>query len=48
MMQLFSIGPVALNPDGTLQLDKNGQSIPNYTPEVVQSFARAYTGFTFC
>ncbi len=46
-LQLFSIGTVALNQDGSLQLDANGNPIPNYTPAVVQNFARAYTGLTF-
>ncbi len=47
MMQLFSIGTVALNQDGSPKLDSNGNSIPNYTPAIVQDFARAYTGYTF-
>ncbi len=47
MMQLFSIGTVALNQDGSVKLDANGKSIPNYTPANVQAFARAFTGYTF-
>jgi uncharacterized protein (DUF1800 family) len=47
MMQLFSIGTVALNQDGSVKLDANGKSIPNYTAAIVQAFARAYTGYTF-
>ncbi len=47
LMQLFSIGTVALNQDGSVQRDGNGNTIPNYTPATVQSFARAYTGYTF-
>ncbi len=47
MMQLFSIGTVALNQDGSPRLDVNGKTIPNYTPAIVQNFARAYTGYTF-
>ena len=47
MMQLFSIGTVALNQDGSVKYDGNGNTIPNYTPQIVQNFARAYTGFTF-
>ena len=30
VMQLFTIGLNVLNPDGTLQLDSNGQPIPTY------------------
>jgi len=47
MMQLFSLGPTALNQDGTQMLDGNGRTIPNYTPDQVQNFALAYTGWTF-
>ena len=47
LMQLFSIGPNRLNEDGTLQSDANGMPIPNYTADIVQAFARAYTGWTY-
>jgi uncharacterized protein (DUF1800 family) len=47
LMQLFSIGTVALNQDGSPRVDVNGNTIPNYTPAIVQSFARAFTGYTF-
>ena len=46
-MQLFSIGTSALNQDGSLKLDANGNTIPNYTPAEVQNFALAFTGWTF-
>ena len=46
-MQLFSIGTVALNQDGSNKLDGSGNTIPNYTPAIVQSFAKAFTGYTF-
>ncbi len=47
LMQLFSIGTVALNQDGSVKLDGNGNPIPNYTGAQVQNFALAYTGWTF-
>ena len=47
LMQLFSIGTVALNQDGSVKLDGQGNPIPNYTPAIVQNFARAYTGYTY-
>jgi len=47
LMQLFSTGLVLLNPDGTPQLDANGNQQPVYTEAQVQAFARAYTGWTF-
>lgn len=47
LMQLFTIGIDQLNQDGSLQLDGNGNPIPNYTEAQVQAFARAYTGWTY-
>jgi len=46
MMQLFSLGPNLLNPDGTPQTDGSGNTIPTYTQLQVEAFARAYTGWT--
>jgi uncharacterized protein (DUF1800 family) len=46
-MQLFSLGLVLLNQDGTPQLDSSGNTIPTYTEAQVQAFARAYTGWTY-
>ena len=46
-MQLFTMGLFLLNPDGTPQLDSNGNMIPTYTQAQVQAFARAYTGWTY-
>ncbi len=47
LMQLFSIGPTALNQDGSPKLDGSGNPVPNYTAAQVQNFALAYTGWTF-
>ena len=47
LMQLFSIGTSALNQDGTPKLDGSGNPVPNYTPDQVQNFSLAYTGWTF-
>jgi uncharacterized protein (DUF1800 family) len=47
LMQLFTTGIDILNPDGSLQLDANGNPIPVYTQTQVQAFARAYTGWTY-
>jgi uncharacterized protein (DUF1800 family) len=47
LMQLFTIGLVELNPDGTEKLDAQGQPIPTYTQEVIEGFAHVYTGWTF-
>lgn len=47
VLQLFSIGLVKLNIDGTPQLDSSGKPIPTYDETVVQGFAKAFTGWTF-
>ena len=47
VLQLFSIGTVRLNMDGTPQLDASGRSIPTYTQDTVNNFARVFTGWRF-
>ena len=47
LMQLFTIGLVMLNPDGSPQLDGNGNPVPTFDEAQVQAFARAYTGWTY-
>lgn len=47
IMQLFSIGLVELNQDGTPKLDKNGQPIPTYTQEDIENYARVFTGWNY-
>ncbi|MGI9235012.1 MAG: DUF1800 domain-containing protein [Woeseiaceae bacterium] len=47
VMQLFSIGLVELNIDGTQKLDTEGQPIPTYDQEIIEGFAHVYTGWTF-
>ena len=47
VMQLFTIGLVLLNPDGSQKLDANGQPIPTYPQTVVSSYARIFTGLSY-
>src|SRR6266516_1621562 len=47
ILQLFSIGLVRLNPDGTSQLDNYGSTIPTYDQQTVNAFARSFTGWNF-
>jgi len=47
LMQLFSIGLVELNLDGTDVLDGDGQPIPTYDQEIIEGFAHVYTGWTW-
>ncbi len=47
LLQLFSIGTVMLNPDGTPMADANNNLIPTYTEDVVQGFSKAFTGWHF-
>ena len=44
-LQLFSIGLVALNPDGTPQLDASGAPIPTYDAATIEGFSAAFTGW---
>ena len=45
VLQLFSIGTIKLNPDGSQQLDSTGQPIPTYSQTDVSNFARVFTGW---
>ena len=47
LMQLFTIGLVELNPDGSIKTDGAGKPIPTYDQEIVQGFAHVYTGWTY-
>jgi uncharacterized protein (DUF1800 family) len=46
LMQLFSIGLVELNIDGTERL-VNGENVPTYNQEVIEGFAHVFTGWTW-
>lgn len=45
IMQLFTIGLLALDEDGTPKRDESGTLIETYTNDDIMSFARAWTGF---
>jgi len=47
IMQLFSIGLVELNADGTVKTGSDGAPIETYTNEDVQGLARVFTGFSY-
>jgi len=47
LMQLFSVGTVLLNPDGTPQTDNTGATIATYSNTDVKEVARALTGWTY-
>lgn len=47
LMQLFSIGLVELNQDGSRKLDDLGQAIPTYDQSIIEGFAHVYTGWTY-
>lgn len=46
-MQLFTIGPNVLNPDGTPVLTPTGAFVPTYTQTDIQQLALAFTGWTY-
>ena len=45
VMQLFTIGLLALNTDGSVQTDANGVAIETYTQADVSGLARVFTGW---
>jgi uncharacterized protein (DUF1800 family) len=45
LLQLFSIGTVLLNQDGTPVVDDAGDPVPSYDQETVEEFSRALTGW---
>jgi len=47
LMQLFSIGLVELNADGSVIVDGIGQPVPTYDQAVIEGFAHVFTGWHF-
>ncbi|MBU6259171.1 MAG: DUF1800 family protein [Burkholderiales bacterium] len=47
VLQLFSVGLVMLNPDGSAQRDSQGLPVPTYSQDIVEGYSRAFTGWTY-
>ena len=47
VLQLFSIGQVMLNDDGTAILDEDGVPLPAYDQSTIENFARVFTGWHY-
>lgn len=47
ILQLFSIGLIELNRDGTPKLDANGQEIQTYDNDDIVNLARVFTGLSY-
>jgi uncharacterized protein (DUF1800 family) len=47
LMQLFSIGLVELNLDGSVKTDSVGQPVPTYNQSVIEGFAHVFTGWNY-
>ena len=47
VLQLFSIGLVELNADGTPQLGSTGAPIPTFDGATIEGFASVFTGWTY-
>ena len=47
LLQLFSIGLVKLNADGTVVTDASGHPVPTYDQEVIEEYATLFTGWTY-
>lgn len=45
VMQLFTIGLLELNPDGTARIDAQGRTIESYGQDTVTNLARVFTGW---
>ena len=45
LMQLFAIGLVELNLDGTPKKDAAGNPVPTYDQSIIEGFARVFTGW---
>ncbi|MCC2974141.1 DUF1800 family protein [Massilia sp. IC2-476] len=47
VMQLFTIGPVMLNQDGSIQRDRFGEAVASYDQQTIGELARALSGWTY-
>ncbi len=47
LMQLFTIGLVELDMDGTVRRDAGGVPLPTYDQATIEGFAHVFTGWTF-
>ena len=47
VLQLFSIGTIELNTDGTPILDAAGKPVPTYDQAEIDGFAHVFTGWTY-
>ena len=47
LMQLFSIGLVKLNPDGSVPVNAAGDPFPTYDQSVIEGFAHVFTGWNY-
>ena len=47
LMQLFTIGLVELNLDGTAKTDGFGRPIPTYDQTIIEAFAHVFTGWNY-
>ena len=47
IFQLFSVGLVKSNPDGSALLDANRKPVATCTQDTIEGFARAFTGWTY-
>lgn len=47
LMQLFTVGLVELNNDGTPILDAQNRPVPTYNQEIIEGFAHVFTGWTY-
>jgi uncharacterized protein (DUF1800 family) len=47
ILQLFTVGTVKLNQDGTPRVDAEGKPLPTYDLAEIKGFSRVFTGWTY-
>jgi uncharacterized protein (DUF1800 family) len=47
LMQLFTVGLVELNIDGSIRRDAQDQPLPTYSQETIEGFANVFTGWNY-
>jgi len=47
LMQLFTIGLVELNRDGSVKRNQQGEAIPTYDQAIIEGYAHVFTGWNF-
>ena len=47
LLETFTVGPVLLNPDGSVKVNEDGEAVAAYSEKTVRDFAKVLTGWTY-